>query len=169
MEPQKNLEQVQQEYRPQPISEAERFDRAQYQTLVIDADETKIREALRYCMVKIGLRAANFPQGAEKMLLVQHVYQTFPTITTEEIRIAFDWAIEGRTKVDVNCFENFSCRYFSQIINAYLELKRSIPPPKQEVKVIECKEPPLTKDEWDKWLSSPFANRLKKAGVKFSE
>lgn len=163
---QKNLAHLPQEYKPQPISEKERFELAQNQTLVMDADEKQIREALRYCMVKIGLRAANFPQGVEKMLLIQHVYQTYPTLTTDEIRIAFDWAIDGRLNVEVNCYENFSCRYFSQVINAYLELKRSIQPTKDEVKAIEHKQEPLTDQEWENFINSPFAERLKKAGVK---
>lgn len=159
-----NSEHLPQGYRPQPISEQERFELAQNHTLVMDADEKQIREALRYCMVKIGLRAANFPQGVEKALLIQHVYQTYPTITIEEIRMAFDWAINGRTQVEVNCYENFSCRYFSQIVNAYLELKRNIAPPKEDVKQIEYKQQ-LTEEDWQNFINSPFAERLKKAGV----
>lgn len=164
-----NSEHLPPAYRPQPISEKERFELAQNHTLVMDADEKEIREALRYCMVKIGLRAANFPQGVEKMLLIQHVKDTYPTLTIEEIRMAFDWAINGRTHVEVNCYENFSCRYFSQIVNAYLDLKRTIPPPRAESNLIEYKREEMTPEEWATFLNSPFAKRLRNAGVNIPE
>lgn len=70
-------------------------------------------------MVKIGLRANNWPTDEEKLLLQQHIVRFYGNHTLDEIRLAFDMAITGRLDVQANCYENFSCLYFSTIMNAY--------------------------------------------------
>lgn len=73
-------------------------------------------------MVKIGLRGDNFPTGPEKVLLLNHIYQNYGNHTPEEIRLAFDLALSAKLGLDtsdVKCYENFSCAYFSNIMNAY--------------------------------------------------
>lgn len=83
------------------------------------AEPEKIKEAIRYAMIKIGLRAENFPKEEEKILLIQHIIEHYGNHTIEEIRIAFDMAITGKLGIDANCYENFSCLYFSKIMSAY--------------------------------------------------
>lgn len=78
-----------------------------------------IREALRYCMVLVGLRAANFPKDEEKAVLIAYVMENYGGHTVSEIRLAFKMAVSGSLGVDANCYENFSVMYFSGIMNAY--------------------------------------------------
>lgn len=75
-------------------------------------------------MVKVGLRAANWPNDFEKQILVQHIFQNFGGNRLDEIRLAFDMAIIGSLDVDANCYENFSCLYFSNVMYAYREWAR---------------------------------------------
>lgn len=78
-----------------------------------------LRVVLRYAMVKIGLRSENWPKAEEKTMLFQHIIENYGNHTCEEIRLAFDMAIAGKLNVDPVCYENFSCLYFSQVMNAY--------------------------------------------------
>lgn len=86
-------------------------------------------------MVKVGLRAANFPVQEEFDVLISHIYENFPGHTLPEIRLAFEMAMADklRLKDGANCFENFSCIYFSTIMNAYRKWSREVPPPKEEL------------------------------------
>jgi hypothetical protein len=81
--------------------------------------DTALREALRYCMVKVGLRGANFPDGAEKALLLAHITQNYGNHSPDEIRLAFDLALASKLGLDtgdIKCYESFSCAYFSTIM-----------------------------------------------------
>lgn len=86
---------------------------------IIRSSIDEIKLALKYAMVKVGLRGANWPNEDETRLLLQHIILHYGTHTVDEIRLAFDMAIIGRLDVDPNCFENFSCMYLSGILNAY--------------------------------------------------
>ena len=70
-------------------------------------------------MMKIGLRAQNWPSDAEKGVLIEHIWKEYGGHSIEEIKLAFDMAIAGKLDVEVNCYENFSCLYFSNIMSAY--------------------------------------------------
>lgn len=135
------------------------------------ATEEEIRQALRYAMVKIGLRGQNFPKDIEKILLIQHVYDNFGENRIDEIKLAFDWGIEGRLDEDINCFENFSCLYFTRIMRAYNRLKMAVKteadkrkesieykPPKEDVRI----EDP---EAYEKFLKSGFAQILRGHGI----
>ncbi len=76
-------------------------------------------DVLRYVMVKIGLRAQNWPSPEETGLLIHHIMTNYGGHTAAEIQLAFDMAVTGKLECEVNCFENFSCLYFSGIMNAY--------------------------------------------------
>ena len=83
-----------------------------------------ISKVLRYVMIKIGLRAANWPVPEEKAVLLQHIYENYGGNRLEEIKVAFDLAVSGKLNLkrdDVKHYENFSCLYFSTIMNAYRE------------------------------------------------
>lgn len=70
-------------------------------------------------MVKVGLRSSNWPDEEEKAILIHHVITNFGGNTIKEINLAFDMAIAGKLGIDANCYENFSCLYFSTVMNAY--------------------------------------------------
>ena len=82
----------------------------------------EIKQVLRLVMVKVGLRAHNFPTDGEKEVLLEHIITNYGKHTPLEIKLAFDMAIAGRLELEekeVTCYENFSCLYFSKILNAY--------------------------------------------------
>lgn len=70
-------------------------------------------------MLKLGIRAQNLPSEDEKMMLIDHIRMNFSDCTLEVICLAFEMAIGGKLDVDSNCYENFSCQYFSRIIESY--------------------------------------------------
>ena len=71
-------------------------------------------------MLKLGIRANNIPNEDEKAVLIDHILANFGGNRVDEIKLAFDMAIAGKLGIeDVNCYENFSCAYFSKIMNAY--------------------------------------------------
>lgn len=79
----------------------------------------ELKEILRFVMIKVGLRAQNWPNDLEKLVLFEHIISNFGGNRIEEIKLAFDMAIGGKLDCEVNCYENFSCYYFSTIMNAY--------------------------------------------------
>lgn len=166
-----NLELQQQELK-QPESGEEKMFLAARQTMPISkASEALVREALRYAMVKVGLRGQNFPEGAEKVLLLNHVIGHYGNHTADEIRLAFDMALSAKLGLDiqdVKCYENFSCAYFSTIMNAYRVWAAQVDRQKeQEIKPVET--PPTQEEldqiekEYQEFLKTPLAKKLGKA------
>lgn len=84
-----------------------------------------MKDILRFVMIKVGLRAQNWPDDVEKAVLLEHIVTHFGGHTHEEIKLAFDMAVmeklvdEEGEPVSGNCFENFSCAFFSKIMNSY--------------------------------------------------
>ena len=155
------------EYGLSVISEKERFELAILSRKIKDSSEEEIRQVLRYAMVKIGLRGANFPVNLEKVLLINHVRQNFHDNTVEEIKIAFDWAIQGRLKVEVNCYENFSCLYFTNIMNAYNALKSNVEKEREYIVVYDEKKEEVIEDPeaFNKFMETGFAQTLQGLGI----
>lgn len=85
-------------------------------------DTEPVFQALRYAMLLVGLRAKNLPNDQERAVLLMHIRKNYGGHTSAEIRLAFEMAISGKLDLDqseVVCYENFSCLYFSGIMNAY--------------------------------------------------
>jgi hypothetical protein len=122
-----------------------------------------IKGVLRYAMVKVGLRAANFPADIEKSILIDHIITHYGNHTVDEIRLAFDMAIAGKLDLkdeQVVCYENFSCLYFSTIMNAYREwAKEEYRHVKKEVPMIEQKED-LSDQAMQDWLDDTKKRKL---------
>lgn len=78
-----------------------------------------IKRVLRGIMLKLGIRAHNLPSEEEKAILLDHIRSRYPDCTLQVMALAFEMAIVGKLDVEVNCFENFSCMYFSKVIEAY--------------------------------------------------
>lgn len=137
----KSLEQVPQELKQPKSGEIARFEDALKQHKLVNGDLEEVKESLRYAMVKIGLRAQNWPNEEEKTVLISHVLKGYGGHTAAEIRLAFDMALEGKLDVETNCYENFSCLYFSNIMSAYREwAKQEYEQLPQELPAIEYKE-----------------------------
>lgn len=108
---------------------------------IIHCQLEEVKEVLRYVMVKVGLRAQNFPNDLEKLILFEHIAKYYGGHHVEEIKVAFDLAITGQLDFpdgeSANCYENFTCRYFSSVMNAYqkwaAQVHRTVIEPKMEV------------------------------------
>jgi len=105
----------------QPVSGEEKsFSVAIKSKKISEQPEINLRNVLKIIMVKIGLRGKNFPVGIEKSLLLDYIFKNYGNHTLEEITLAFDMAMAGKLEIDtINCYESFSCLYFSKIMNAY--------------------------------------------------
>lgn len=86
---------------------------------IIHSSIDDIKNVLKFIFVKIGLRAANFPSDEEKGVLIDHILKYYGGHTCKELQLAFEMAMAGKLDVDSNCYENFSCLYFSKIMNSY--------------------------------------------------
>lgn len=131
----KNSELAPQELTRPKNGESECFEVAIQNKKIVHRDLEELKESLRYAMVKIGLRSQNWPSDLEKSVLIDHIIKNYGGHTIEEIKLAFDMAITGRLDVEVNCYENFSCLYFSNIMAAYREWA------KEEYKHVEASKP----------------------------
>lgn len=119
---QTNSELAKQEPKLQKNGEIEYFSAALQGGRIINRSLEELKESLRYAMVKIGLRSQNWPSEEEKGVLIDHIIKNYGGHTVEEIRLAFDLAILRRLDLEekeITCYENFSCLYFSGIMNAY--------------------------------------------------
>ena len=76
-------------------------------------------------MILVGLRGNNLPTDEEKFVLISFIKSNFANQTVAEIKLAFEMAVAGKFQVDVKTYENFSCEYFSRIMNAYLNFART--------------------------------------------
>lgn len=116
------------ELKRQKTGDEERFLAAIESPKIKNSHIDDLKTVLKGVMVKIGLRDQNWPVEEEKALLLSHIIKEYGNHTVAEIALAFDMAIGGKlcvdtdkgsAPVDANCYENFSCLYFSSIMNAY--------------------------------------------------
>jgi hypothetical protein len=123
---------------------------------------------LRLVMVKLGLRAQNWPTDEEKVVLIEHIVSNFGGHRAEEIRLAFEMAIAGKLDLpynDVKCYENFSCAYFSLIMSsyqrwasqAYQQTVKETPPPQR---IFTQEENDNTARETAEWQYQMFLRGL---------
>ena len=129
--------------KPSPNGDVKKFQTAITDQRICNlTDVEPLKQALRYAMVLVGIKAHNVPNDREKSVLLQFIVNNYGGHTPTEIRLAFDLAIAGELDVeDVKCYENFSPLYFASIMNGYRKWAR---PKHGEIKPIE-KE--LTPDE----------------------
>lgn len=115
-----------------------------------------LKEVLRLIFIKVGLRADNLPKDEERYVLLSHIVSEYGNHTTQEIKLAFDMAIAGKLELDrkdVICYENFSCLYFSTIMNAYRKWSAGVyrETKTEPLQVEEQKE--LSQQEKDEWIT----------------
>lgn len=119
-----SLELVKPETTPCAISDESELALCLSEPKIRQSPQEAIRQALRYAMLLVGLRAANFPKDEEKAVLIAYVMENYGGHTVSEIRLAFKMAVSGSLDVEANCYENFSVLYFSGIMNAYRQWAR---------------------------------------------
>lgn len=114
-------------------------------------------------MLKVGIRQANIPNNEEKAILIDHILTEFSGHTCAEIKVAFEMAIAGKLEdidskgnvstLDATCYENFSCLYFSKIMNSYRSWAKEAYNnlPNKDLFLIEDKKE-LTDDDMNEWI-----------------
>lgn len=149
-----NLAPVKQESKLPATSEERLFQEALQTPAIYHSPVEELKEVLRYAMVKIGLRSQNWPVDEEKQVLIDHILANYGTHTHAEIRLAFDMAIVGKLDVEVNCYENFSCAYVSNILNAYRKWASQVHVQlkgQEKPKELDAKKT-LTEEEYTEWF-----------------
>ena len=95
----------------------------------------KITDALKYVFGLIGLKSENLPNAEQKLILIDFIQRKFPTITTDEIIVAFQFMVSGELEL-VEHYQNFNAIYFSQVINNYKKRRIEVlPKPQQPVQI----------------------------------
>lgn len=87
----------------------------------------EVTKALRYIFVFIGLRAEQIPGPEEADVLKDYVIEEYAGHTTDEIKLAFKMAIQGKLRLlskDAKCYGVFSPAYFTLVMDAYREWAR---------------------------------------------
>ena len=131
------------------------FEVALLDNKISQCEESDLKAVLKAAMLKVGVRATNLPNDEEKGIIIAFIRQNYGNHTTAEIRIAFDMAIAGKLDIDlneVNCYENFTCLYFSKIMTAYRYWA------KEQIKYLPKK---------DEVKQLPVANQSASESVKF--
>jgi hypothetical protein len=152
-----NLVPAQQELKLQGTGEEKLFVVALQAPKVNGATPEELKQALRYAMVKIGLRAQNWPTDEEKEILFRHIAAQYGNHTLDEIRLAFDLALAGGLELlpgeSVTCYENFSCLYFSSIMNAYRRWAAQAYDQLKPFEVVEAaKEEDISDEAMEQWI-----------------
>ena len=133
-------EQAKPELTRQKTSEDFALETALKSPLIIKSSLEELKQVLRLVMMKIGLRGQNFPTTEEKAVLIDHILTNFGGHSLQEIRLAFDMALAGKLDVDdARCYENFSCAYFSTIMNGYRKWSE------EAYRALKMDQPPIQK------------------------
>lgn len=116
-------------WKPSVTGEHDYFTNALNENAIIKSTIEQISGVLKLAMLKVGLREKNLPAKEEKQVLIDHILSHYGNHTPAEIKLAFDLAVAGKLEdrnargepidLEVNCYENFSCLYFSKVMNAY--------------------------------------------------
>jgi hypothetical protein len=93
---------------------------AHHQDRICDiSDLEPLKQALRYVMTLIGIKAENVPSESQKMVLFDFVKSELGYFSPEEFRIAFKLAAAKKLNCDVEHFQNFSAAYVGRIMDSY--------------------------------------------------
>lgn len=148
--------------RPQKIGDENNLAIALQDKKIINSSTEDLSQILRKVMMKIGLRSQNWPTELEKLVLIEHIVKEFGGNTLEEIKLAFDMAISGKLNCEINCYENFSCLYFSGIMKAYREWSREAYNhlPKKVLPMLE-ENKSISDEEMQEWIED-WKTKIKK-------
>src|SRR6478735_10970334 len=113
-----NSAQVKQELQPSKTGVPE-FEQVLSGVKICNTSTASLQAVLRRVMLLVGLRANNLPSPEETQILTAFIYKKYSGLTLNEIQLAFEKAVAGELECEANCYENFSCSYFGQIMSAY--------------------------------------------------
>jgi hypothetical protein len=99
-------------------------------------DEILLR-GLAYGVTVLGIPTNKMPQEQhERLVIVEFLKKRFPNIKLHEVKLAFDYAAEGRFEADMELYGGtFSAKYVATIFNKYLVIKKTLTKDEEEVKM----------------------------------
>lgn len=114
--------------------------------LLHDCSDDEIKQALAKIFLLVGLRKQHFPNGFELDFIVSNIRKLYAHRTIFDLTNAFELGLRKEIDVELNCYDQFTLIYLSNImdayrkylVNAYNEL------PVEQPKQIEYK---MTKEE----------------------
>lgn len=144
------------------MKEIELFQTVRKSKKISESTDTDILEHLTIVMLKLGIRAKNLPEEQEKKVLIDHIRKKFGYMNILSIRLAFEHLIDGVISGPEH-FENFSCAYFSKVMNAYKSWEnkvfRELPPePLPELPPIKMSDDELIKMGVEMWNNTRNLN-----------
>lgn len=140
------------------------FETFSAREIVLAAHQTRIRDlsaleelkqALRYVITLIGLKAENMPSESQKMVLIDFIQSELANYTPEEIRLAFKLAVAKKFPCDVIHFQNFNAIYIATVMDSYNSYK---------AKAMQEFKRQLPKEE-----AAPTAEEIRSTFYKFTE
>lgn len=134
--------------------------RIEEETKIEGFQREEVTKALRYVFVFIGLRADQIPGEEEANVLKDYVIEEYAGHTTEEIKLAFKMAIQGKLGLlskDAKCYGVFSPAYFTLVMDAYRQWARE-----QAEKLARKSEPiPIVSEIEKKRIDLAYAGFLR--------
>jgi hypothetical protein len=87
----------------------------------------EVKEVLRYGLMLLGISGDKLGDDLSKAVLINYLFNTFPFVRLDELKLSFDFAVEKRTNPNVTLYagEFISAKFVSEILTAYLELKKT--------------------------------------------
>lgn len=134
-----NQEPATQDWMPS-VTGNETLGRAIDSNKIFESPVESLKDVLKFVMILVGIREQNIPNDVEKKVLIDFIQRHYGGHSLMEIKLAFEMAVTDKLSFEKgensHHYENFSCSYFSKIMNAYRkwaasEIKHL---PKKEVK-----------------------------------
>jgi hypothetical protein len=126
-----------------PIEDS--FSKAIKGRKVFGLEDGELKPLMLYIYALIGLRGENYPNGLDKDFIHTYLRENYGGHTSEEIRLAFTMAIQGKLNIDprdVKCYEHFNVNYLTSIMEAYREWAR------EEIKRVPEKKALPSPEKW---------------------
>lgn len=99
------------------------LDHAVNSKKIFESPVESLKDVLKFAMILVGIREQNIPNDGEKKVLIDFIQRHYGGHSLMEIKLAFEMAVTDKLSFDKgensNHYENFSCSYFSKIMNAY--------------------------------------------------
>jgi len=87
--------------------------------LIFDTTDDEIKQALAKIFLMIGLRKQHFPNGFELDFIVSNIRKLYPHRTIFDLTNAFELGLRKKIDVELNCYDQFTLIYLSNIMEAY--------------------------------------------------
>lgn len=84
--------------------------------------DAQIKTVLFYAMELVGFNTQNI--NADSLnIIVRNVKNGFKFLQLEEIKIAFEYGVNGKLGIDLNTYQNFNALYVANVLKAYKSYK----------------------------------------------